>query len=562
MTLSSGTRAVEGNLNLAIQAILLRSQEHPTLFRTAVLLSTALIIWRLWKFTLYPILHPTEPKELPSWIPSKFSSHGFAFFHNSQAFLAKATKAIGGKDPFAVTVFGSHFYIITQPKQTIEVYKNVDSLSFEEFLIGLMKYLNLTDHTLQAVFETRLPRDKPGFPNPDGKALGHFVRDMHHRQLYPGANLDTLEAVMVQWFDRYLHLDALQTLCAPYSTSSSSSSSPATTGEANKASIEVPLVKWCSELFTRAGEQGYFGDSLAALDPDMATTFLVYDELSWQVLYQYPRVFSRQMHAAMDRVQQTFVRYFRIPQAEREAQGGAWFTTAIENECRSLGIEEQDMARFMVMVYWVVSTNTRKAAYWILYYLLHDKPDLIEAIRQETAPAFDKDGKLVDLAYLHGGQCRNLEQAWLETLRLSANSASARVLTRDTVVGGKLLRRGGRILIPYRLLHFNKAGHGNTSSSGDDGPDINSFRPERFAGRESITRGPSWRPFGGGKTMCPGHFVAKRETMIFVAMVLQRFHVELVGDGVLQPDLGKPVLGLADRKSGQEVTLRITPRTM
>lgn len=61
--------------------------------------------------------------------------------------------------------------------------------------------------------------------------------------------------------------------------------------------------------------------------------------------------------------------------------------------------------------------------------------------------------------------------------------------------------------------------------------------------------------------MCPGHFIAKRETMLFVAMVLQRFDIETAGvPGVLEPDLGKPVLGLADCKEGQELLIRIRPR--
>jgi hypothetical protein len=39
--------------------------------------SLALIymIWRLWKFTLKPLLRPDEPKELPYWIPGTSSLH-------------------------------------------------------------------------------------------------------------------------------------------------------------------------------------------------------------------------------------------------------------------------------------------------------------------------------------------------------------------------------------------------------------------------------------------------------------------------------------------------------
>ena len=29
----------------------------------------ALLLWRLWTFTLHPLLNPLEPREVPYWIP-------------------------------------------------------------------------------------------------------------------------------------------------------------------------------------------------------------------------------------------------------------------------------------------------------------------------------------------------------------------------------------------------------------------------------------------------------------------------------------------------------------
>ncbi|KAK8066627.1 cytochrome p450 [Apiospora hydei] len=500
-----------------------------------------LLSWRVWKFTVYPILHPNEPKEFPCWIP--VLGHGFPFFHNSSRLLAKASQYFGNnRDPFTITAFGSTFCVITEPSHTTEVYKNTQSLSFEEFIVGLMKYLGLSRHTINAVFHTPLPADKAGFANPKGQPLGHFVRDMHHHQLFPGQNLDLLEEVMVNWFDNHLRLEGLKVLCAPYDTS------------INPKAVKVPLAKWCSELFTRAGEMAYFGRTLGEVEPNMATTFLEYDDLSWQVLYQYPRVFSSKMHAAMDRIQEIFLRYFEVPRDDR--QGDAWFTKAIEEECRALDISNKDMARFMCTVYWVLTRMSvlaptpAKWPFWLLYHLLHN-PSLIPLIRDETASAFH-GATITNLDYLHK-RCPTLENAWFETLRLSSNSASARVVTEDTVIGSRLVRKGSKILIPYRLLHHNEAVFG---------AEVERFRPERFNGRAAaLTKGPSWRPFGGGKTMCPGHFIAKRETVMFVAMVLQRFDIELDGDAtVMELDLGKPVLGLADRKEGQDVSVRLTSR--
>lgn len=38
-----------------------------------ILLISSLLAWRLWRFTIVPMLHPDLPKEFPHWIPSKLS---------------------------------------------------------------------------------------------------------------------------------------------------------------------------------------------------------------------------------------------------------------------------------------------------------------------------------------------------------------------------------------------------------------------------------------------------------------------------------------------------------
>lgn len=37
-----------------------------------LVLITALFLWRLWTFTIFPWLNPKELKEVPYWIPCKF----------------------------------------------------------------------------------------------------------------------------------------------------------------------------------------------------------------------------------------------------------------------------------------------------------------------------------------------------------------------------------------------------------------------------------------------------------------------------------------------------------
>lgn len=217
-----------------------------------------------------------------------------------------------------------------------------------------------------------------------------------------------------------------------------------------------------------------------------------------------------------------------------------------------------------------INTNTRKTAFWLLTYLLHH-PSLLAIYREETAAAFSSgpDAQLVDPFLIQDPtRCPQVNAIWHETLRMSGWAASVRLITQDTVIGGKRMRKGHRIMVPHRLLHFDADVFGASPSE---------FRPERWLeqeggedtqkdaeggyGSNSLARSPSWRPFGGGKTMCSGRFLARFSVTTFVATLLRRFDVELVqGQSFPRPDEGRPVLGTMSIREGDDFKVRLTPR--
>ena len=149
--------------------------------------------------------------------------------------------------------------------------------------------------------------------------------------------------------------------------------------------------------------------------------------------------------------------------------------------------------------------------------------------------------------------CPRLKGIWQETVRLTAFSSSIRYITEDTLIGGRILRKGNRVVIPYRQLHFD---------TGVFGPDVAEFQSERFIKQPSLTRHPSWRPFGGGSTQCPGRFVAEQAAVVFVAIVLHRFDITLAPptQSFPLPEEGNPVLGLMDPKKGCDLQVRLHSR--
>ncbi|GJN80327.1 hypothetical protein PLIIFM63780_003853 [Purpureocillium lilacinum] len=458
--------------------------------------------------------------------------HGRAFFNNSNALLS--TYFGNTKEPFALTLAGSKLYVITRSKDVAEAYRNTHTLSFNEFVQAMMRACGNTEFCVKAMYNP-LPTDKDGFPNPHGKPLATLARQMHIHQLYPGDRLDFLENSFLEWFDYRMHLDRLHEAC-PYAIRSTN------------RDIVLPLMEWCSDFFTKAGQRAYFGDALSGIDPKLTKTFIIFDELSWQVLYQYPDFLAGEMKGARDAIQKALKKYIQMPQSQRS--GDAWFTKAMENEMRALGISEDDIATMLVTIYWGINTNTRKAAFWLISYIMH-APHLIDVIREETKDAFLADGS-IDLEYLHK-QCPQLDAMWNETIRMSAYSASVRFITEDTMIGGMVLRKGNRLMIPYRQLHFDEGVFGAA-------PDA--FQHDRFLKKANLTQSSNWRPFGGGTTMCPGRYVAKRSVLLFIAMLFRRFDVEMDGyQPIPAAEEGKPVLGIMSIKENEDLRVRLKPRS-
>jgi len=133
---------------------------------------------------------------------------------------------------------------------------------------------------------------------------------------------------------------------------------------------------------------------------------------------------------------------------------------------------------------------------------------------------------------------------------------SVRNVLEPLTVGGKYLRAGTKVLVPYRQLHFDDKVFGGNAAV---------FDPERFLASKDLSKNSSFRPFGGGTTYCPGRFIAKREVLTFVALVLERFDVGLAarekGQKAPFPQIedGKPCLGIMGPRDGWDTLLSVKP---
>ncbi|PSN61595.1 hypothetical protein BS50DRAFT_680580 [Corynespora cassiicola Philippines] len=110
-------------------------------------------------------------------------------------------------------------------------------------------------------------------------------------------------------------------------------------------------------------------------------------------------------------------------------------------------------------------------------------------------------------------------------------------------IGGLTLQSSARIVVPSRQTLIDAQVFGAR-------PKL--FDPARFLADPALARSPSFRPFGGNVSYCPGRFIAQSEAVGFVAAVLARVDIAVVeGKGkVPNVNVAKPCLGVMEAVAG------------
>lgn len=150
-------------------------------------------------------------------------------------------------------------------------------------------------------------------------------------------------------------------------------------------------------------------------------------------------------------------------------------------------------------------------------------------------------------------RCPLLTSLYEEILRLANAPIGTRVVVAECNLGGKLLRPGHKLLMPYRQMHCNPQVFGANAAQ---------FDAERFLRNEGLVRNTSYRPFGGAATHCPGRFLARRDVYMFVALLLRRFDLSLYGKDGKTPRFPRmdetiPSGGMMGPAAGDDVIVRV-----
>jgi cytochrome P450 len=230
-----------------------------------------------------------------------------------------------------------------------------------------------------------------------------------------------------------------------------------------------------------------------------------------------------------------------------------------------------------------------KMTFWLVAHILHDAA-LVDSITAEIRPAVTvmatgQEQRIeIDHHYL-SEQCPKLDSLFSEVLRLTMTAPMARDVSETTTVGGRRIREGNRVLVCllniqcrynhhiilpnslivprgqvlYRQLHLDRATWG---------PAPQTLQPERFLVDSALKSSIAYRPWGAGKHICPGRFLARSAVFTFVAYLFAGFEVRLQETGTRKStrsafpmaDMSRPSPGIANIADGEDVFISVERR--
>ncbi|KAL9019113.1 MAG: hypothetical protein Q9185_003587 [Variospora sp. 1 TL-2023] len=444
-------------------------------------------------------------------------------------------------EPWCLTIAGQQIYVVTSPADVSAVYKNNKQLTFDDYIEDMMLRFGASRSTVDTMLRKPDPLKQPSShlqPNPTKNSPMQLWQSLYHQALCPGEKLETLQDNFLGNIHKSLTWESmtptaiLSSASAPYRT--------------------VSLLCWTKEVLLDGATKAFFGNRLIELEPDLYEKFCYFDDNSWKFTYKIPRLWSSDVYNAKGVAQDAMEAYFDLPKEQRP--GATWLIQSLEAEMRARGIGTSDIATLLMMGFWVINSNGYKLCFWVLTHILHD-PSLLASTRTEAISAVRTSGGSPNsLAANLEDKCPRLNAVLNETLRITSASTTIRNVVDSLTLGGKRLRKGTKVIIPGRQLHLDGRAFG---------ADAKSFDPERFLAKKDLVRSSNFRPFGGGTTYCPGRFLAKREVLTFVALVLARFELSLSkpenGATVPFPQIedAKPCLGIMGPRLGWDTTIQV-----
>lgn len=177
------------------------------------------------------------------------------------------------------------------------------------------------------------------------------------------------------------------------------------------------------------------------------------------------------------------------------------------------------------------------------FYLLSKHPEVEQRLRAELDTVLgDRLPNAEDMK-----QLVYTERVLKESMRLYPPAwTTGRQANEDVTIGGYRIPKGAQILISQWVVHRDRRFY----------PDPEAFDPDRWEPeRAKIIPRYAYFPFGGGPRICIGNHFAMLEATLILAIVLRRFHFELLPGQTLTFN---PSVTLRQRGPGLQMRVRTT----
>ncbi|KAF2851333.1 cytochrome P450 [Plenodomus tracheiphilus IPT5] len=432
------------------------------------------------------------------------------------------------RQPFSIVILGKTYYVISSPSDTTDFYSNITTLSWDGFLNHTLHTFGVSSKRLEFLWT---PPEKATVLNPKRKCLIHLTQDLYKQHLLPGP---TYSGLIEKYRQSLQDLSSWEKLSWRHGK------------DVTARSNTFSLYDLCAQVMIDATQLSLFDPVLFAIDPSMTDKMRIFTDQLWKLFYNSVLLDAREIKALREKYIRAFSIYQRLPKEMRKNE--AWIVTALIDQYKEQGIHEGDSAAMLVMVYWTGDANAYKLAFWIMSYILFDS-DLYTALVAETSPAISDNGD-IDMSYL-AKNCPLLHSVYSEALRLRKRDLAFRQVETDTHIGGKVLRGGNLALVPICQLHDDRSVFGK---------DAGTFHATRFQKEASFQNCPSYKPYGGGKTYCPGRFFAMQEIFAFVAVLLNRYSIQKQQEcrRFPKPDEASLTLGVSRPLPGEDLQVHLT----
>ncbi len=226
-------------------------------------------------------------------------------------------------------------YIITAPKDVVEVYKKADVLAWDGHLNQIFLNFGFNAESLKKAWLKPVNADlRYRTVNPHQLSLIHLVESIYAKQLLPGVHMDEMGEAFVAALQTAMRLPNLE-VCSVRS---------------NTYSRTVSLLTLCQYTLLEAGMHSLFGGKIMEIDTNIIPKQLAFTENAWMLFYGLPSLFASAVLTPQSAVIATFMQFADLPESLRSDQSWSVQQLLVGQEC--IGIDLKSRACMLLMILW------------------------------------------------------------------------------------------------------------------------------------------------------------------------------------------------------------------